>query len=87
MDDNELQREKIPDADDYKWDLETFHQAVFAAEKALTKPPFKASIVTFPASLLRSHRRSCRSAVLSMELKAAGIPKHTPKVKLDFHAC
>ena len=52
MDDNELQREKIPDADDYKWDLETFHQAVFAAEKALTKPPFKASIVTFPASLL-----------------------------------
>ena len=51
MDNNELQREKIPDADDYKWDLETFHQAVFAAEKALTKPPFKASIVTFPASL------------------------------------
>ena len=52
MDDNELQREKIPDADDYTWDLETFHKAVFAAEKALTKPPFKASIVTFPASLL-----------------------------------
>ena len=52
MDDNELQREKIPDADDYKWDLETLQKAVFAAEKALTKPPFKASIVTFPASLL-----------------------------------
>ena len=52
MDDNELHREKIPDADDYKWDLETFHKAVIAAETALKKAPFKASIVTFPASLL-----------------------------------
>ena len=25
--------------------------------------------------------------VLSMDLEAAGIPKHTPKGKLDFHAC
>ena len=52
MGDKELQRKKLPDAYDYKWDLETFHKAVIAAETALKKPPFKASIVTFPASLL-----------------------------------
>ena len=60
MDDNELQREKIPDADDYKWDLETFHKAVLEAEKALTKPPFKGSIVTFPATASKSRRKAER---------------------------
>ena len=55
MGDNELECERLPDADDYKWDLETFHKAVIAAETARTKPLFRASIVTFPERLLDDH--------------------------------
>jgi hypothetical protein len=52
MGDNELWREKPPDTYDNSWDLQTFQEAINAAERALTKPPFKASTVTFPARLL-----------------------------------
>jgi len=52
MGDNELWREKPPDTYDNSWDLQIFHEAINSAERALTKPPFKASTVTFPARLL-----------------------------------